>query len=342
MGMQTPVNRFDMLRLVFAGLVFVFHAIALPDLWPKMPVELAFGEIAELSIQGFFVISGALVYGSLTRSKGLADYAGKRLRRLYPAYFVVVLVPALVALALAPEAIRSVGAYVGANLIFLNFLAPDLPGFFGNQRFTAVNGALWTLKIEVLFYLVLPVLGWMLALVRRWKWVLLGAIYVAAEAWRAYWLAGDGMYDSAIARQLPGQMSFFVAGVTLWLMWDGLKPVPWILFWVGAAIVALTFWSDLFIMLRAIGLGLAIASLALGRGPQVNAARHGDVSYGLYIVHFPVLQTLIAAGVFAFHPALGLAASFIIVLALSFAMWHLIEKRALRQSSHYRQAAQTP
>lgn len=342
MGMQTPVNRFDMLRLFFAGLVFVFHAIALPNLWPKMPIELALGEIAELSIQGFFVISGALVYGSLIRSKGLADYAGKRLRRLYPAYIVVVLVPALVALAMAPDAIKSVGAYVGANLVFLNFLAPDLPGFFEGHRFTAVNGALWTLKIEVMFYLVLPALGWIVVLAGRWRWVLLGVIYVAAEAWRAYWLAGDGGFDTAIARQLPGQMSFFVVGMAMWLMWDRLKPAPWVLFWFGAVIVGLTFWNNALMPLRGIGLGLAIAAAALGRGPQVNAARYGDVSYGLYIMHFPVLQTLIAAGVFALHPALGLLASFIIVLALSFVMWHHIEKRALRQSSHYRQAALTP
>lgn len=342
MGMQTSVNRFDMLRLIFAGLVFVYHAIALPGLWTKIPVERVFGEIAELSIQGFFVISGALVYGSLIRSKGLMDYAGKRLRRLYPAYIVVVLVPAFVALVLTPAAIKSVGAYVGANLIFLNFLAPDLPGFFEGQRFSAVNGALWTLKIEVMFYLVLPVLGWLLAVAGRWKWVLLGAIYVAAETWRAYWLAGDGGYDLAIARQLPGQMSFFVVGMTMWLMWDRLKPAPWGLFGGGAIILALTVWSDALMPLRGIGLGLVIAGLAFGRGPQVNAARYGDVSYGLYIIHFPIVQTLIAAGVFAFHPALGLVASFIIVLALSFAMWHYVEKRALRQSSHYRQAALTP
>jgi len=342
MDMQVSMNRFDMLRLVFAGLVFVYHAIALPGLWAKMPIELVFGEIAELAIQGFFVISGALVYGSLMRSKGLADYAGKRLRRLYPAYIVVVLVPAFVALALTPAAIKSVGAYVGANLIFLNFLAPDLPGFFDGQRFAAVNGALWTLKIEVMFYLVLPILGWLVALAGRWKWVLLGSIYVAAEAWRAYWLAGHGGYDLAIARQLPGQMSFFVVGMVMWLMWDRLKPAPWGLFWGGVVILALTVWSDALIPLRGIGLGLVIAALAFGRGPQVNAARYGDVSYGLYIIHFPIVQTFIAAGVFAFHPALGLAASFIIVLALSFAMWHHVEKRALRQSSHYRQAAQTP
>lgn len=336
-----PVNRFDMLRLVFAGLVFAFHAIALPELWPKMPVELAFGEIAELSIQGFFVISGALVYGSLTRSSGVADYAGKRLRRLYPAYIVVVLVPALVALVLCPLAVKSVAAYVGANLVFLNFLSPDLPGLFEGQRFTAVNGALWTLKIEVMFYLVLPLLGWLVARVGRWKWVLLGAVYVAAEVWRAYWLAGDGMYDMQIARQLPGQMSFFVVGMGIWLLWDRLKPAPWIFLWGGVAIVALTFWSEALMPLRGIGLGLAIIALAFGRGPRVNTARYGDVSYGLYIVHFPVVQTLIAVGAFALHPAFGLAASCAIVLALSFAMWHLIEKRALRQSSHYRQAERT-
>ena len=41
-------------------------------------------------------------------------------------------------------------------------MQPSLPGLFAGNPFREVNGALWTLKIEVLFYLVLPVLAWIL------------------------------------------------------------------------------------------------------------------------------------------------------------------------------------
>lgn len=142
-------NRFDFLRLVFASTVFAYHLMFLA-LSPGERLENGFAELSLLAVQGFFVVSGALVYGSLQRSGNLGSYTEKRIRRLYPAYAVIVLVPALYAL-FKTGAIVDVGRYLGANLIFLNFLEPNLPGLFEGQVEPTVNGSLWTLKIEVMF-----------------------------------------------------------------------------------------------------------------------------------------------------------------------------------------------
>ncbi|MEO0883403.1 MAG: acyltransferase, partial [Pseudomonadota bacterium] len=60
-------NRFDFLRLVFASTVFVYHLVTLAALDVRGIWELHLADLAEISIQGFFVISGALVYGSWER-----------------------------------------------------------------------------------------------------------------------------------------------------------------------------------------------------------------------------------------------------------------------------------
>ena len=182
MGAQS--NRFDFVRLSLASLVFLYHAVVLSSGPAGGRFEAELAVVAELAIQGFFIVSGLLVFGSLERSSSLTDYAGKRVRRLYPAYLVVILIPALVSLILAFGDLAAMGdvlRYLGANAIFLNFLEPDLPGLFEGQRFTAVNGALWTLKIEVMFYLALPVLAWGLGRLKSLWWAGLAALVLIAK-----------------------------------------------------------------------------------------------------------------------------------------------------------------
>jgi peptidoglycan/LPS O-acetylase OafA/YrhL len=70
-----------------------------------------------------------------------------------------------------------------------------------------------------------------------------------------------------------------------------------------------------------------------------NFSKYGDFSYGVYIVHFPILQALIALGLARFNPAIFLIVSLSLIFLASLLMWHLVEKRFLKSSSHYRQEA---
>lgn len=343
-------NRFDLLRLVFAAGVTVFHAVALTAIAPDGSLETALGALAEISIQGFFIVSGALVFGSLVRSRSLSDYAEKRVRRLYPAYAVIILIPALISLMVAgPGAFAGILRYLAANLVFLNFLAPDLPGLFDGQRFEAVNGALWTLKVEVMFYLALPIIAWVMRRAGKAQWAVLAFFYVAGEAWRLLLEPALGAANASpslialapeLARQLPGQMAFFASGMGLWLVWDLAKEKTGQLGLIGLALFMASFVHPVLEPLRAAGLAGLIAWAAFAPGPVLNAARYGDISYGLYITHFPILQGLIMAGVFA---TAGLSAGFaiaaLLTLVASFLLWWFVEKPALRRDSHYRQAA---
>lgn len=338
--MGTSFNRFDALRLALASMVFLYHGVALSGLMPNSSLELGLAAIAELSIQGFFIISGALVYSSWERSKGLSDYVGKRIRRLYPAYAVIILVPALISAIMTfgqTGALQDIMRYVGANLVFMNFLHGDLPGLFSSHRFSEVNGALWTLKIEVMFYIALPVLAWVLSRLKHRWWIGIGLIVCAAFAWQGAMMAANHSYSEQLARQLPGQMMYFAAGMAMWRLWQKVQTHAVSLLIIGAiALVAAVFVPHLH-ALRTLGLFAIIAGIAFAPGPALNAARWGDISYGVYIVHFPIVQGLVAAGLFAAVGLIGgLVVAAMLVFATSYLLWWWVEKPALRRDSHYR------
>jgi peptidoglycan/LPS O-acetylase OafA/YrhL len=67
-----------------------------------------------------------------------------------------------------------------------------------------------------------------------------------------------------------------------------------------------------------------------------DAARFGDISYGLYIVHFPIIQILVVLGVFVANPLVGLAAAALASVSAAFLLWHLVERPSLRADSAYR------
>jgi peptidoglycan/LPS O-acetylase OafA/YrhL len=204
-----------------------------------------------------------------------------------------------------------------------------------------VNGALWTLKVEVMFYLALPLIAYVMRAAGRRAWIVLVLLYAGGEAWRQLVpVMLDHPQAAELARQLPGQMAFFASGMALHALWDTARARPRVFGAAGALLLALSFAHPALTPLRAAGLAGVIAAIAFLPGPHLNAARYGDVSYGVYITHFPILQALVMAGLFT-HVAYsaGFALATLLVFGASFVLWHLVEKPALRPSSHYRQAA---
>jgi peptidoglycan/LPS O-acetylase OafA/YrhL len=66
-----------------------------------------------------------------------------------------------------------------------------------------------------------------------------------------------------------------------------------------------------------------------------NFARYGDFSYGVYILHFPIVQLLVHSGWFRNDPWQLLAATIVLVGVGAVGLWHLVEKRFLLRGSHY-------
>lgn len=333
-------NNFDLLRLAFAGIVCLYHLAVLSG---SPQLEAAFGWLsADLAVQSFFVVSGFLIFMSCERSASLASYAQKRVRRIYPAYATVVLLCAFgLVFASTADASGYFGStawwrYLAANLAFLNFLQPTLPGVFAGNPLPTVNGALWTLKIEVMFYASVPLFVLLFRRVGTLR--VLALTYALSVAWPlAVMRFAPPAFAQELARQLPGQLCYFVAGAFFYYRLAFFeKHAGW--FAAGAvAVLAVHAWMPL-PALQPFALATLVACAGLFR-PLGHFARHGDFSYGVYILHFPLVQLLVRSGWFRDDPWLLLAATVAGVGLAAFALWHLVEKRSLLRSSHYLQDA---
>ena len=356
MNQNTDFNRnnLDLLRLILASIVALFHIYALTN----SPAFAVFGSYLSphFAVKGFFVISGMLIYRSYTRSSTVRSYFEKRVRRIYPAYFTVITITAALMCfmsALPPSRYLGLGLlkYLGANLLFLNFLAPSLPGVFVSHLNPAVNGALWTLKIEVLFYLSVPLIHSLCMRFGTKKAV--SGVFAFSCIWKYGFAWLDHLQGAALGSgldgprtifaqlevQFPAQLAYFTAGVLLLLYFDKLKTRFLSIFVLSAAL----YLADHFFTHESLDI-FWISGIVFVFGfcrYFGNVSKFGDFSYGVYIVHWPIIQVLIAFGIASLNPSLFLFLVLSLTACASFLMWHLVEKKYLASGSHYRQTPAT-
>ncbi|MGA2888163.1 MAG: acyltransferase [Terracidiphilus sp.] len=347
-------NNLDCLRLILATSVALFHIYALTNIsaFPLLARFLSAG----IAVRAFFVISGMLIYRSYIRSSSLSSYLEKRVRRIYPAYFTVVV---FAAIALCPLSTLPVSQYfglgfwkyLGANLVFLNFLVPSLPGVFISNNIPAVNGALWTLKIEVAFYLFVPVMHYLCSRFGTKKAMV--AIFCFSCIWKygftflasidnsrsTYSIDGSRSIYYKLEVQFPAQLVYFGAGILLLLYFDTLTRHYRSIFCITACLLFLDHWfmGD---VLDVVWISGIVFIFGFWRYFG-NFSKYGDFSYGVYIVHFPILQTLVVFGIARLDPAIVLLVSLSLISLTAFLMWNLVERRFLANSSHYRQMSLT-
>jgi peptidoglycan/LPS O-acetylase OafA/YrhL len=331
-------NNFDLLRFLFAGAVCLFHAYALSG--EKLPGWIAAMLSPKVAVEGFFVVSGFLVIMSYERSSSIFSYINKRVRRVYPAYFVVVMLCALFLWTVSSHNLEhyfSFGwlRYVAANLAFLNFLQPTLPGVFEYNRFHAIDGALWTLKVEVMFYAAVPIIVYLVR--RHGRLPVLVTLYFLSVAYVSLMTmqaerTGSGMYEELV-RQLPGELAYFMAGAFFYYYLPFFERR--VRYFVALATLALLI-NSLYPIPFAEPFALATVVVFFGLYLYVgNFGKYGDFSYGIYILHYPIIQLLLYAGWFEGAWGYYLVAVVLITLAGAIAMWHLVEKRFLFRNSHY-------
>jgi peptidoglycan/LPS O-acetylase OafA/YrhL/glycosyltransferase involved in cell wall biosynthesis len=312
-------NNFTPFRLLLALLVVLGHFQAFVGVnspaWPY--------NYAATAVDCFFVVSGYLVSTSFDRDPNLYRFYIRRLFRIYPLYLAVIVAQALILATIEPSGfvanVPSMLRYLFFNAIFANFVQHDIgSGVLSGLVDPSLNASLWTLKIEFGFYLILPFL-W--RLVERFGAMLVVGIFVASAIYyNALWYSGH--YD--FAKQLPGQLQYFVLGVAAYRYRDRIslsRTAGLVLTIALAALVTALQRSHPPVIFP-----LAIAALVVVATLYAPRLRmETDISYGVYLLHAPTIQLSLLFGLY--RPGwIGALIITAIVVALSLIVERLIER----------------
>ena len=332
-------NCFGFLRFVFCLIIVIAHLRVLTQAPALQCTEILSKMVNRTA---FFVISGFLIMLSYDHSEGIRHFFVKRARRIFPAYLTVILGAAIGFALISSYAPGEYFThpmwwkYIAANVCFLNFLQPCLPGVFDSDLFAncAVNGSLWTQKVEVGFYLIVPLLAYMLHHSKR-PWVWLTGLYIGSTLWsNAFMTAYDhtGNYTYLfLEHQLPGCFSYFAAGMIAYqykdffLRYKNYIVIPAIIIVVVEKVMG---WNWLLPAGNAAVLLWCAYSLT-----KLNKVEWlGNFSYGMYLYHYPILMLMIYAGIFQKWNIWVASAVFIsTVIAVSALSWYGLEKRCLKR-----------
>lgn len=163
----------------------------------------------DLAVAVFFSLSGFLLWRphaaaarGLGRSPSARRYLLHRAARILPVYWAAV----ILVLALLPGAGGGLGLWL-ANLTLVQVFVP--------LSLTQGLTQMWSLSVEVAFYLLLPLVGWLLVRLSgpraRWRVPVLLGVAAASTAWT--FLPIEPIDGVNIENWLPGYLSWFAAGM---------------------------------------------------------------------------------------------------------------------------------
>ncbi|MDT0455009.1 acyltransferase [Streptomyces sp. DSM 41527] len=289
----------DGLRFVAALLVVAYHYITLRDGWGKDPEAISssvyhLSEYGWLGVEVFFLISGFVICMS-GWGRSLGDFVTSRVSRLYPAYWVAVLLTAGVLTAF-PE-VRSVGSWqnILTNLTMLQ----------EGVGVADLDDVYWTLFVELKFYLLFAIVIFRGVTYRR--------CVLFCGLWTVAGIFSLGSHNELLTSWAVSQYSpYFIAGIAFYLMH---RFRPNALLWaivavsfllaqhyvhgrlvtnLGAKADAVDEWPARLVILMAF---VMMGAIALGFFDRLRwswLATAGNLTYPLYLIHMYVGFTIIS------------------------------------------------
>lgn len=334
---RLDLNNFDLIRLFAAMQVALTHATGHLGVRPEFMDYLLYFP----GVPIFFFISGYLIYQSYenNKHKNLNIFYKNRILRIYPALFLCFFVSLTLIYFTGYFETKNISikdfiVWIITSLSFFQFYNPDFMRSYGTG---VLNGSLWTISVELQFYILAPFIFYILKNLKFLFFIifllLIGANY--ANSFLSNW----------------SLLSWKIFGVSF---------LPWLyMFMFGAYLSSNSLLqtkilnANLFFYFTAyilqyyfsikynLGIGheinlisyLLLACLIFKLAftmPKIstNILNGNDISYGIYIYHMPIVNFLLFYNIEKTITSLTILIFATFVVAIL--SWYYVEKPSLK------------
>lgn len=332
-------NCFSLLRLIAAVQVMLVHIgdhfevdsvfITALKIFPGVPI--------------FFFMSGIMIYGACERSEGAwLKFFLNRFLRIFPALWVCVILStcSVYFLGYTPilkEGTGSVVTWLLAQMSIVQFYNPDFMRAYGTG---VLNGALWTISVELQFYFLAPIIYFILKKEKKGLLFLIFGISALLNFVSLYGMDTAGIVSRALRITFLPWIFIFILGCMVShyknfakRILDFSYPLTLILF-VGSMFFLGTYKRNASNSINFVAI-LLLCVLVYKLGHEKKLINNGirrltdkiDLSYGMYLFHIPIINAFLWAKAFSLTTNIIMTISLTFIIAV--ASWFLVEKPAL-------------
>lgn len=291
----------------------------------------------DIAVSYFFVLSGFVLYISYVSTPvSYADYIKRRIGRIVPLYLFALLFFISVAVLFLGYAMHGNAVKeIILSALLLQAYVPSYP--------LVLNSPAWTISVEMFFYILFPFCLLLMKKNLRYFIILTAVLFLVAQYFSlkyypARWSLPDNIVDTVFFNPVM-HISQFLVGMAGGYIYLQLRPValryqwtPVVLF---VAIVLLIAYRPANVSYE-VGLiapvfMLFIVSVAMRDPKWMNAGFFvflGEISYGIYILQFPVfklLESLNSRYVHLYPPFLFFSGLLILIMVAA-STYFMIEK----------------
>lgn len=332
-------NNFDLIRLFAASEVAINHsAVFLGYNNPLFNILYMFP-----GVPIFFFVSGYLIYGSFEKSSSdagpLKNFFIKRILRLYPALFLCL---TLTVLSLWQNGyLQEQGAGIKDFLIWLlpqaTFFQFYQPEFLRDYGVGSINGSLWTIAVEIQFYILTPIIFLIFSRNNKYAIIAIMLVLVTANVLNSQFNDRETLPSKLFNVSFVPWLYMFLLGALTYKYQSVVRYVIRVPFLVVFAVFLVTYYITLSLglnwtnFIHPVGY-LALVALIIKCAytlPELSdkLLKRNDLSYGIYIMHMPIVNYMLYANITGFE---GFVYTILFTIFFATISWFVVERPSLR------------